>query len=165
MKHTIHSIALLATLTACVTTDANDRRVMNKEVIRSLYEDTINTGRLEALSRIVSDDYTDGNGGRGVAAFRENVAELRKGFPDIHFTIEDLIAEGDRVVIRWKWEATHDGPFRGIAPTHKRLNNTGIAIYQIRDGKVVRNWLESDRLGALQQLGVVPARPAANPSR
>lgn len=156
MKHGIRNIALLATLTACVTTHANDRRIMKKEVIRSLYEDCINTGRLELLTQLVSDDYADGNGGRGVSAFGKNIVELRTGFPDIHFTIEDLIAERDRVVVRWKWEATHDGPFRGIQPTHKRMNNTGIAIYELKDGKVVRNWLETDRLGALQQMGVVP---------
>jgi len=125
----------------------------NKEVVRKVYEECINTGRLDGLDALVSGDYEG-----GVAAFRANVADLRTGFPDIRFTIEDIIAEGDRAVVRWRWEATHDGPFRGNAPTHKRVTNTGITIYQLRDSKIVKNWLETDRLGALQQMGAVPSR-------
>ena len=124
----------------------------NKEVVRKVYEECINTGRLDSLDALVSTEYAG-----GVAAFRANVAELRAGFPDIRFTIEDLVAEGDRVALRWTWVATHEGRFRGTAPTHKRVTNSGIMIYQLRDGRIVRNWLETDRLGVLQQLGVVPA--------
>lgn len=132
--------------------------VSNKEIVRSIYEDCINPGRLELLNQLVSVDYQGPDGDRGPSAFRANIAGLRAAFPDIRFTIEDLIAEGDRVVVRWKWEATHDGPFRGIPPTHKRATNTGIAIYQLRDGRIIRNWLEADRLGVLQQIGAVPAQ-------
>ncbi len=128
----------------------------NKNIIRRIYEESNNTGRLELLDQFVSDTFEG-----GVAAFRANVAQLLVGFPDIRFTIEDMIAEGDRVVARWTWEATHDGPFGGMAPTHRRITNSGIVIYQLRDGKVVRNWVEIDRLGTLQQIGAVPSRPAA----
>ena len=106
----------------------------NKDIVRRIYEESINTGRLELLDQFVSDDFEG-----GVAAFRANVAPLLAGFPDIRFTIQDMIAEGDRVVARWTWEATHDGPFAGLALTHKRITNSGIVIYQLRDGKVVRN--------------------------
>lgn len=125
----------------------------NKEVVRRVYEECINPGRLDALDALVSESY-DG----GVAAFRANIAELRAGFPDIRFTVEDLVADEDRVAVRWTWVATHDGTFRGIAPTHKRVTNSGIVIYRLRAGRIVASWIETDRLGALQQLGVVPSR-------
>lgn len=132
--------------------------VSHKEIVRGLYEDFINPGRLEALDQLVAADYEGPDAARGPSAFRANIAGLRAGFPDIRFKVEDLIAEGDRVVVRWSWVATHTGPFRGIPPTNKRVTNTGIAIYQFRDGKIIRNWLETDRLGALQQIGAAPAQ-------
>ena len=78
------------------------------------------------------------------------------------FTIEDLFADGDKVVLRWTWQATHSGSFRGFAPTGQRVTNTAIVIYRLLDGKVVESWLEADRLGVLQAIGVVPRNLGAN---
>jgi predicted ester cyclase len=156
-------IAVIAALAAC-TTAPTPRPPMtptttdtNKQIVRTLYEDCINPGRLERISALVADDYVGPQGDHGPAGFAANVAGLRTGFPDIHFTIDDLVAEGDRVSVRWTWHATHTGPFRGVAPTGKPVTNTGIAIYQLVSRKIVANWLETDRLGALQQIGVFPA--------
>jgi predicted ester cyclase len=108
-----------------------------------------------------------GQGARGPSGFAGNVDELRAGFPDIRFTVHDLVAEDDRVAVRWTWEATHAGTFRGWAPTGRRVTNSGNAIYQLAGGKIVRVWLETDRLGFFQQIGVIPeslvpgARPAS----
>lgn len=136
----------------------------NKQLVRKIY-DSINGRRTQAILELVAPDYDDGQGGRGPSAFARNLDELLAGFPDVHFTIEDLIAEGDRVVIRWTWEATHTGRFKSWGPTGRRITNSGIAIYRIRDGKVIRVWLETDRLGALQQMGVLPApAPAPQPA-
>ena len=132
--------------------------VSNKDLVRELYEDFINRGQLESIDQLVAADFEGPDGARGPAAFKANITRVRTGFPDIRFTVEDLIAEGDRVVVRWSWVATHDGPFGGNPPTHKRITNTGIAIYQFRDGRIVRNWLETDRLGALQQMGAAPKK-------
>lgn len=152
-------IAVLAIFIICLNANAKpDRSSMNREVARKIYEQCINQGRVELLDQLISDDYAGPDGARGPAAFRATVTGLRAGFPDIRFTIEDVFAEDDRVVVRWSWQGTHDGPFRGIAPTHKKITNTGIVIYELRDGKVVRNWLETDRLGALQQMGAAPAQ-------
>jgi predicted ester cyclase len=71
-------------------------------------------------------------------------------------TVEDLIAEGDRVAVRTRWQATHTGAFRGIPPTGKRITNTSITIYQLADHKLVHAWIETDRLGTLQQMGASP---------
>jgi len=138
----------------------------NKQVVRRLYEDCINGNRPELLPELISDDFV-GQGGKGPSGFGSNIDSLRTGFPDVRFTVHDLVAEGDRVVVRWTWEATHTGTFQVWAPSGKRATNSGIAIYQLERGKVVRVWLEADRLGVLQQIGVIPpslvpgARPAS----
>ena len=139
----------------------------NKEHVRTLYEECINRGRLELLNELVSSDYVGVNGERGPEGFRQTVAGLRSGFPDIQFTLEDLIAEGDRVAVRWRWTGTHQGAFRGLAPSHKRVTNTAIAIYQFQADHIVRAWLEADRLGVLQQVGGTPSDlvPAAPPAK
>jgi predicted ester cyclase len=107
------------------------------------------------LAELVAEDYQS-DGQNGLAGFASNIESLRKGFPDIKFTLQDLIAEGDRVTARWQWAGTHDGTFRGIPPTHKQVTNDGIVIYQFRDNKIIHSWLQTDRLGALQQIGAVP---------
>jgi steroid delta-isomerase-like uncharacterized protein len=139
-------------------TESPDR---NKQFVQTLYQDCINSGRLDLLDDLISIEFAAPGGQRGPSGFAGNVQELRTGFPDIHFTLEDLIAEGDRVVVRWKWEGTHRGSFRGLPPSQKHVNNTGIAIYQFDDGKIVRAWVETDRLGALQQIGAVPTKVAS----
>jgi predicted ester cyclase len=128
----------------------------NKQVVQRIYEVAINERRPELTAELVSPGYVGPQGERGPDGFNANVQSLLAGFPDIRFRIEDLLAEGDRVMVRWAWTGTHSGTFRGIAPTGRRVSTTGIVLYQLRDGKVVRNWLESDRLGVLQQLGIVP---------
>jgi len=131
----------------------------NKQLVLALYQDCINSGRLEQLDDLIATEFAGPNGERGPAEFAGTVRGLRTGFPDIHFTIEDVIAEGDRVVVKWTWEGTHTGPFRGFSPTHKRVSNSGIGIYQIGGGKITRAWLQTDRLGFNQQIGVVPLNP------
>jgi predicted ester cyclase len=78
-------------------------------------------------------------------------------FPDAHLTIEDVVAEGDMVAWRFTVRATHIGSFRGIPPTGKPVTLTGIAMTRMRDGQMAENWNETDDLGLLQQLGVIPA--------
>ena len=142
----------------------------NRETVRRIYDDALNTGKLEVLAQIVTDDYVGPDGSRGAGAFTERLAKLRAAFPDIHYTIDDLLVDGDRVAVRWTWEGTHlgPGPFRVLAPTGKRVKNTGMAVYRVRDGKVVGIAMETDRLGFLQAVGVVapdivgaPPPPAA----
>jgi steroid delta-isomerase-like uncharacterized protein len=132
-----------------VTTDTN------KATVRRIYADLINARRFELAGELVDADYAGPTGDRGTDGFVANVRDLVQGFPDIKFAIEDLVAEGDRVAARWIWEATHGGQFRAYAATGKHVTNSGIVIYQLRDGRIVRSWLETDRLGALQQIGAI----------
>jgi predicted ester cyclase len=82
---------------------------------------------------------------------------LRAAFPDLHFTIEDQIAAGDRVVTRWTANGTHNGEFQGISPTGKQITIAGIDIDRLANGKVVECWPVADELGLLRQLGAIPA--------
>ena len=84
-------------------------------------------------------------------------AMLFAAFPDIQYTLEDLLAEGDRVVARFTARGTQRGVFQGIPATGRAAAVSGIAIYRLAGGKIVEQWLEYDQLGLLQQLGVLPA--------
>ena len=82
-------------------------------------------------------------------------------FPDLQRPVEDLVAEGDRVVARWRSIGTHRGTFQGIPPTGKQVTMSGITVFRIENAKIVEEWSESDVLGMLQQMGVIPAPNAA----
>ncbi len=87
----------------------------------------------------------------------DQIVWLTTAFPDLHLTIEDEIAEGDKVVTRVTARGTHQGSFMGIRPTGKRAVVTGIVIDRFANGKTVEAWNNLDDLGLLQQLGVIPA--------
>ena len=139
-----------------VVTAVTQTAEMNRAVVRRLYEDALSTGRLELLDQLVSEGYEGPAGQKGPAGFAETIRELRQAFPDIRWTVEDLVAEGDRVAVRSTWRGTHKGRFREFPASDKQVTNSGVAIYQFEDGKIVRAWVQTDRLGFLQQLGVVP---------
>jgi predicted ester cyclase len=88
----------------------------------------------------------------------------RAAFADAEATIDDQIAEGDKVVTRWTFRSTHKGKFMGIAPTGKRVTITGINIHRIEGGKIVELWRQKDVLGLMQQLGAVRPRRRKKPS-
>ena len=127
----------------------------NKQTVRKLYEEYINRERRELLPELVSADFIGPDGRRGPAVFAATIDALRRGVPDITFELQDVIAEGDRVAIRWTWSGTHKGALNGLPASNRRVKNDGIAIYDLRDGKVSRAWLQTDRLGFLQQIGAV----------
>jgi steroid delta-isomerase-like uncharacterized protein len=81
---------------------------------------------------------------------------LRAAFPDLHLTVEDSIAEEDRVVNRWRFRGTHRGEFYGVPPTEREVTTSGIDIWRIKGGKIVENQQVVDNLGLLQQLGAIP---------
>src|SRR5690606_22329322 len=93
-------------------TDASER---NRHIVRSLYEDCINGGALERLSELIAPDYVGPGGERGPEGFANVVRGLRAGFPDIRFTLEELVADAERVAVRWTWRGTHAGAFREFA--------------------------------------------------
>jgi steroid delta-isomerase-like uncharacterized protein len=133
----------------------------NKATFRRYVEEVGNEGNLD-LADDVFDRYLahqpDGSVlERGPEDVKRFMGEFRSAFPDFHSTIEDQIAEGDKVVTRWRMRGTHRGEFRGIAPTGKELDITGIGIFRFSDGKVVESWDNFDQLGMMRQLGAIPA--------
>jgi steroid delta-isomerase-like uncharacterized protein len=128
----------------------------NKKTVEELFEQCFNNGQMQALDRLVSPDFVGAQGEKGPEALRRTALGLRTAFPDIHYTVSAVVAEGDKVAVRWSWSGTHKAPFRAFAPTGKAMTNTGTAIFELRDGKIVSAAIETDRLGFLQQLDVVP---------
>ena len=134
----------------------------NKRSTEKLFQ-TFNQGDLAAIDQLVGPEYVGAQGDRGPAGFRAVVTGLRTAFPDLHYTVDELVAEEDRVAIRWHWTGTHKGPFRAFPPTGKAVSNSGSGIFHWRDGKVVAAALETDRLGFLQQIGAVPENVGLGP--
>jgi predicted ester cyclase len=88
-------------------------------------------------------------------AAKQEAADFRQGFPDVVSTVEDLIAEGDKVVARWRARATHQGEYTSIPPTGKEVEFTGISVYHVEAGKIVQSWTVEDELGLMRQIGAV----------
>lgn len=131
----------------------------NVDVVRRVYEDCINPGRLDRLDALVAPEYEGPNGERGAAGFATTIQALRAAFPDIRFALEELFGAGDKVCVRWTWRGTHQATFMGFPPTGKAVANSAIGVYQLREGRIVRAWLMTDRVGFLQQVGAIPSVP------
>jgi len=134
----------------------------NKALIRRVYEEAINQGNLALLDELVSSGYElhDPNYPQpvlGAEGLKQYLQTFRSAFPDLHFTIEDLMGEGDTVALRQTARSTHQGELFGIAPTGKQLTVTGMTCHRFVNGKLVESWVNYDSLGMLQQLGVIPA--------
>ncbi|MGY3211833.1 ester cyclase [Mucilaginibacter sp. HD30] len=130
----------------------------NKASIRHLYHDLLNARNFDKLNTVISEDYTGIRGEKGVNGFKESVISIISGFPDMKWNIEDLLADGDKVVVRWTWKGTNTQPFRGIPASNNPVNDNAIVIYQFNDeGKIIHAWLQGDRLGVLIQIGAIPA--------
>lgn len=130
----------------------------NKETIRKLYMDCLNTGDLNVLHQLISEDYIVDYKGRkvqGPSGYAETVKEVLQGFPDIRFTIGGMVAENDMITVQWTSEGTHKGSFFGFPASGKKVINQAVAIYRLRDGKIVHNRVYPDRLGVLQQIGAM----------
>lgn len=134
----------------------------NKAIERRLLDEVYSQGNLEVIDELVASDFVghgaaaDG-GDQGREAYRQFVVEMRTAFPDFKMTVEDQVAEGDKVVTRFRARGTHAGPFQGIPPAGKQGEISGTIIDRIADGKIIECWSSADYLGLLQQLGVVPA--------
>ena len=132
----------------------------NKEVARRYYDQVLNDGDLDVLEELAEPDYNEHDPlpgqGTGLEGLRDRVRMLRGGLSS-RFTIEDLVAEGDRVVVRWTNTGTHMGEFLGAPPTGRDFSIAGIDIIRFQDGKMAEHWHVVDQLGLLQQLGLLPA--------
>jgi predicted ester cyclase len=133
----------------------------NKAVVRRLFA-TINSGALDELPRLVAPDVADHNAvifmqPEGPGGVDEGIRLLLKGFPDLHLGTQDLLAEGDKVVVRVTMSGTNTGDYRGLpAPTQQYFESEAIAILRIANGRIAELWGTADRLRMLTQLGIIP---------
>jgi len=137
------------------------QEAQNTALIRRWFDEVWNKGRIETVDELASADVIargqleDGHDIKGVAHFKAFAQAIRAAFPDIVVTIEDTVAQGDRVVARWTATMTHQGDFLGLAPTQKKVTVSGTSIQRIVDGKIVEGWDNWDQLGLMVQLGAL----------
>jgi steroid delta-isomerase-like uncharacterized protein len=134
----------------------------NKILVRRIIDEVWNRGSDFPVSALIAKDYVGHSSlaegeTHGPEGYWQYFNAQRQAFPDIHYTVEDQITEGNRVVTRWTARATHLGEFQGVPPTARMGMVTGISIFHISNGNIVECWTSYDALGLLQQLGVMPA--------
>lgn len=143
-------------MSAPTTTSANE----NKATYRRFIEEIWNIGNLDLIELLIADDYVAHDPaspdlGRGLESLRQRANPYRKAFPDLQIIIEEILAEGDKVVTRWSSSGTHQGDIYGIAPTGKSVTTSGINISRFANGKIVEEWTSWDTIGLMKQLGVI----------
>ncbi|MBI1924814.1 ester cyclase [Candidatus Poribacteria bacterium] len=131
----------------------------NKAIVRRCWEEMLNTGNLRIAEAYIAPDYIDHQPDqeiKGIEGVKHFVTGIRAALPDIHFRVEEQLAEGEQVATRWTTFGMHQGELMGIPPTGKAVTVTGMVISRLAGGKIVEEWDNMDQLGLLRQLGVVP---------
>ena len=135
----------------------------NKEKARRFMEEGFGQGKLEILDEVLDPDFvcydpnSESGEVRGAETIKQEIEWFRNAVPDLTYTVEDQVAEGDKVVSRYTATGTHQGEFFGVAPTGKRIEMSGIQIDRFdENGKMVEEWPEYDLLGAMKQMGAIP---------
>ena len=136
----------------------------NKDIIRRYFDEWGNHGDPKAADELIATSVTL----RSPPAVLHSLEEYKKGmaafhtaFPDLHFTVEDVIAEGDKVVVHWSLRATQQGDYLGRPATGKTVSVPGMSLFRLADGKIQEITVSMDRLGQWQQLGWLPEPPKA----
>ena len=134
----------------------------HKTISRRFFEEAFGKGNLNVLDEIIASDHVNSGPGAlpelptGPEGAKQLVTVYRNAFPDVRFTVDEQIAEGDKVVTRWTADGTHKGELQGIPATGKSSTVTGIAVDRIVNGKIAETWGIFDQFGMMQQLGVIP---------
>ena len=134
----------------------------NKTISRRFFEEVFGKGKLNVLDEIIATDHVNTGPGAlpelptGPEGAKQLVTLYRNAFPDLHFTIDEQIAEGDKVVTRWTADGTNKGELLGMPATGKSSTVTGIVVDRIANGKIAESWGIFDQFGMMQQLGVIP---------
>ncbi len=140
----------------------------NKAQFRRTYEEGLNQGILDVADELVAPDFVNHEApsgrNRGPESMRALITMLRTAFPDLHFTIEELVGEGDTVAGRVTLSGTHEGPLMRMPPTGRSVRQASMHFVRFRDGKAIEHWGVRDDLGMMQQLGVIPRQDGAKVS-
>ena len=133
----------------------------NKSIIRRWVEQGWNQGKVAVVDELYAADVVQHDPSSPVSvnsadALKQYVAGFRSAMPDLQFSIDDLLAEGDKVLWRFTSRGTHNGPLMGIPATGRSANVTGMVLFRLANNKIVEVWVNFDTLGMLQQIGVIP---------
>ncbi len=154
----IQAVLLVALLCGCAA-NRNHALQQNKELVRRYFEGWANRGDPAVADALIATNVVLRNPPHivhSLAEYKQGMAAFHTAFPDLRFTIEEEVAEGNKIAIRWTMRATHLGEYQRHAPTGKTVTVTGISIFQIADGKIQEITVNMDRLGQFQQLGWLP---------
>ncbi|MEA2509247.1 MAG: hypothetical protein QOG21_1329 [Actinomycetota bacterium] len=136
-----------------------------QEIVRRFYEEVMGDGHISALDELATADYEEHDPlpgqGEGLSGLKARSSMLRDGLAP-HFTVEDVIGQGDKLVVRWTNSGKHVGDFLGIPPTNKSFSIAGVDIFRLEEGKLAEHWHVVDQLSMLQQLGLIPAPEGAD---
>lgn len=136
----------------------------HKALIQRFFDEVFNQQSHTAADDVVAAEFVAHHpafpdGIRGPGGLLQMTAMFHAGFPDLRYEVEDLVAEGDRVAVRWTATGTHRGTFMAIPPTGRAMSITGMDLFRVADGRLAEAWVNSDFLGLLQQLGAIPLPP------
>jgi len=133
----------------------------NRAIILRLYEEAWNKRKMEVIKELISPSHALqapnlSGSAVGPEAYQGQILRFLGGFPDLRFTIEDTIAEKDKVVACWTFSGTHKGDFMGVPPTSRKVSVEGMTIHHLADGKIMDSYTNWDALGMMKQLGAFP---------
>ena len=132
----------------------------NTALARRWFDEVWNKVNLAEVDELCTTDFTFSYAAPGVSndreGYKQTVIMLTSGVSDLKITLEDIVAEGDKVVVRWKGSSKHTGEFIGMPATGKQLSMTGISIARIEGSKIAEEWGEMDMMGLMQQIGAFP---------
>ena len=133
----------------------------NKTIIKMFVEEVINQGKLDRGDDLVVADFVEldplPGQQQGREGLKEVIGQMRAAFPDMHWVLEEMIAEGDKVACRFTWTGTHRGPFLGISATGRTVTVKGVVIDRLVEGRMADSRILMDTLSMMQQLRVIPA--------
>ena len=133
----------------------------NKAIVRRMTEEVYNQGAIERIDHFFAASYVHHDPASPHVLDRDGLKEVlrafRAGCPDLHITIDELLADGDTVTKRWTYHATHTGDLSGMLPTGKHITMSGLELFRLANGKLAECWLSYDNLSLMHQLGVIPA--------
>jgi steroid delta-isomerase-like uncharacterized protein len=145
---------------ALPSAEKNMSTVENKQVIRNFLEEVINQGRLERADALVKSDFIEldplPGQQQGREGLKEIIGHIRSAFPDTRWTVDEMVAEDDKVVTRFHWTGTHLGPFLGIPATGKPVHVGGVVIDRLENGQMADSRILMNELSLMQQLGIIP---------
>jgi steroid delta-isomerase-like uncharacterized protein len=144
-----------------LASSAHRQRQDGETLARRYFEEVWNQGKVDVLDELLAPDYINhtpsaGRPPKGPDGLKPIVLAIRRAFPDLHFTIEDVIVTPEAVAIRTTMTGTHEGDLFGIPPTHRKVSVMQLQIERIKNGRIVEHWRVTDELSLMRQLGVVP---------